>query len=607
MATFGKIALCVTEDWFTLSHFKPVVRLLSQLADEVVVITRDTGRADEIAAMGVRVINFEYNRGTMNPLEEMRSVQRLRSIFRTERPDVVHLIAMKPIVLGGLACRLAGVPGVVVHMTGLGYLVTGGSRRAGAVRGLVFAHIARLINRPFTWLFVENPDDLAVLTQNGARPDGRVTILGGAGIDETRFAALPPPENETVTAGYAGRMLVSKGIDTLVAAQDELKQNGVALKVALYGRLDADNPEVISRDQIDTWSAQGDVTWHGHVDDVSAVWRTADIFVLAAKAREGMPRAMLEAAACARPLVVTDIPGCRHFVRDGVEGFVVPPDNPAELATALTKLIADPALRSAMGAAARERVLNGFTEQHVVSAQKAAYDQLATRIAPAKRNGKQTVTAPTHPNARAADRTATGFDGAASVKRAFDIAAATGGLIVASPVLAIVCALIKWESPGPAIFAQRRVGRHGRDFTCYKLRSMRTDTADLPTHMVGASAITRLGGFLRRSKLDELPQLWNVLRGEMSLVGPRPCLPTQEVLIRARAEHGALDVRPGITGLAQINDLDMSEPLRLAAVDGSYAANWTMLGDLKIIANTLRGKGMAVDRVASDPSLEAKG
>jgi O-antigen biosynthesis protein WbqP len=183
------------------------------------------------------------------------------------------------------------------------------------------------------------------------------------------------------------------------------------------------------------------------------------------------------------------------------------------------------------------------------------------------------------------------------VKRLFDVAAAVAGLALLWPAIAVVMVAIRLGSPGPAIFVQTRVGRNGQPFTCYKLRTMRTDTANLPTHEVGASALTAIGGFLRRSKLDELPQLYNVIRGSMSLVGPRPCLPTQTALIDARNRHKALSVRPGITGLAQVQGIDMSDPERLAVTDGIYVRTRTFQGDLALIVRTVSGAGRRTDSI----------
>lgn len=177
------------------------------------------------------------------------------------------------------------------------------------------------------------------------------------------------------------------------------------------------------------------------------------------------------------------------------------------------------------------------------------------------------------------------------MKRAFDLVAAAAGLAALWPLMLVAMLAVRLESAGNPLFRQARVGLGGRIFTCYKLRTMRQNTAHVPTHQVGASALTSVGRFLRRTKLDELPQLYNVLIGDMSLVGPRPCLPTQEVLIAERHRHGALDVLPGITGLAQVQGVDMSDPVRLAAIDGTYARTRTLAGDMRLILMTATGAG----------------
>src|SRR4051812_7096932 len=183
------------------------------------------------------------------------------------------------------------------------------------------------------------------------------------------------------------------------------------------------------------------------------------------------------------------------------------------------------------------------------------------------------------------------------MKRAFDVLTCALFLLLSWPVLLLIILAIRLQSPGPAIFAQLRVGKGGRPFTCYKLRTMYSGTASLPTHQVQASSVTALGEYLRRFKIDELPQLWNVLTGDMSLVGPRPCLPTQTELVEARARLGVLSVRPGITGLAQIRGIDMSDPDRLAEVDAQYVRTRSFAGDLRLIWATLRGRGVGVDQV----------
>ncbi len=368
-----KVVLCVTEDWFVLSHFQPLIAVLREVAHAVVVITRSSGRLGEIEALGARVIDFDFRRSSSHPVREAQSAWSLARILEAEDADVVHLVAMKPVVLGGLALKLVPSCHVVLHMTGLGLLGFGTGRllqlyRAGALRLM-----ASTLRRPTSYLLVENPDDLALLRARGVDPGPRFAILGGAGVDSEAFPAMPPPRNNAPVAAFVGRMIRPKGVDVLMQALDRLRQRKVPLRLELYGAEDMDNPEALSRDDLISWCAKRDAGWFGHVDDVREVWRRGDIFVLPARSREGMPRALLEAAACARPLLVTDVPGCRHFVRDGVEGFVVPPEDADALANALERLARDPDLRRRMGEAARLRLLHGFTEAHVKQSLRATY------------------------------------------------------------------------------------------------------------------------------------------------------------------------------------------------------------------------------------------
>lgn len=374
---FAKILIAVTEDWFALSHFQPLISRLSKLAGEVVVVTRSSGRHVEIEALGVRTIDFDYSRSSMHPLREAATVRRLTQILRHEKPDVLHLIAMKPIVLGGLAGAFAAVPHTIVHMTGLGFLATSPTIPARVARRVALAIMRRTVARKGSWLIVENPEDLAFLTDGGVDPGQRVTTLGGAGIDPVAFPALDPPANQVPIAAFVGRMLLPKGVDVLMSAAQILKARDVPLAIELYGRADDNNREALSAAMLEAWSDGERTRWLGHTSDVAAVWRRANIFVLPARSREGMPRALLEAAASARPLVVTDVPGCRHFVRDGIEGLIVPPGNPEALARALERLARDPDLQRRLGTAARARVLDGYTTADVEADLERAYRAMA--------------------------------------------------------------------------------------------------------------------------------------------------------------------------------------------------------------------------------------
>ncbi|MCK1337722.1 sugar transferase [Bradyrhizobium sp. 38] len=183
------------------------------------------------------------------------------------------------------------------------------------------------------------------------------------------------------------------------------------------------------------------------------------------------------------------------------------------------------------------------------------------------------------------------------MKRLLDVSVCAVLLLVLWPIFLIVASAIRLDSRGGAIFRQVRVGRNGQRFTCYKFRTMAPDTGDLPTHQVSAGKVTRLGYHMRRFKIDELPQIFNVLAGDMSLVGPRPCLPSQVELVEARRKLGVLNVSPGITGLAQVRGVDMSNADRLAELDAQYLNSQSFVGDLGLLWATLRGQGVGVDQI----------
>ncbi len=178
-----------------------------------------------------------------------------------------------------------------------------------------------------------------------------------------------------------------------------------------------------------------------------------------------------------------------------------------------------------------------------------------------------------------------------AIKRTIDILFALSVVLFFGWALALIWALAKLQSPGPGIFAQQRIGREGQLFTCYKFRTMQQGTIQAGTHDISADSVTKIGSFLRKTKLDELPQIWNILRNEVSLIGPRPCLPIQIELIEARKKRGVLSVKPGISGLAQINDIDMSDPIKLAYWDARYIALQSLQLDFKIILATVLGNG----------------
>ncbi|MEO1543358.1 MAG: glycosyltransferase family 4 protein [Pseudomonadota bacterium] len=375
-----KILILITEDWFAVSHFLPLIETLVATNSEVVVATRCSGRAKEIESLGAKVIPFDFRRSSLNPLEQVGTIRKLGKLITSQEPDVIHVIAMQPMVLASMAARLTVRKPFMMHLTGLGFLGISSGAAARLIRPAAMAALNGILSRPNSWLIAENPDDHKFLVDNGVAVGDRVTIVPGAGIDENDFPPYKPRVGTPLTAAFVGRMIRSKGVEVLVDAARLVKEHGQDLAISLYGRSDVDNPEAIPEQQLRAWQAEGLVTWHGHVSDVAGIWKASDICVLPSTSREGMPRSVLEAAASQRPLIVTDVPGSRHFVRDGVEGLVVSPNNAKALADALVRLIQDTDLRIAMGDAARARLVAGFTVKHVKNGILDAYAGLDASV-----------------------------------------------------------------------------------------------------------------------------------------------------------------------------------------------------------------------------------
>jgi glycosyltransferase involved in cell wall biosynthesis len=376
-----KAALVISDDRLVLSRFRPLIAVLKTVAHSLVVVTASSGRLGEIEALGARVIDFDFAGRSHNPVNHAAAAWSLARILEAESPDVVHLVAERPIALGGVALKLVAVPHVVVHATGEVAVANTTGWRQRLVRSASLRLLAALVRRPSSYLLVENPDELALLRAAGADPGPRFAILGGAGVDAQAFPPLPPPANQIPVAAYVGPMSRSGGLDLLMDAYDRLATRGRRLQLELCGSCDDDVADAADSQAISNWCTRRGARWQGQVGDIVDLWRRADFLVLPQRSGGNICRALLEAAACARPMIVSDVPGSRHFVRHGVEGLVVPPTSIGALANAMQQLLADAESRVRMGEAARLRLLHGFTEAHVKHVLRASYQSMLGQVA----------------------------------------------------------------------------------------------------------------------------------------------------------------------------------------------------------------------------------
>jgi glycosyltransferase involved in cell wall biosynthesis len=364
----------VTEDWFFASHFLPMVRAAKEMDLEVVVVTRVRDHRPVIEQAGARVVPLEAERRSLNPMAAGYAAGRLAAILRAENPALVHCIALRAILVGGAAAVMAGVPRRVYALTGLGFLGARNDLVGHGARTALRALMRGPLQTAHTRYLFENTDDPRLLGLDPA--DERVTIVGGAGVDPDALEPAPLPPQPPLKVALVARMLWSKGIDLAVEAARLARTRGHAVDLSLYGLPDPSNPKAIPEEKLRQWSVEPGIAWHGATRDVAAVWREHHVCCLPSRGGEGLPRTLLEGAACGRAVVTTDVPGCRALVRDGIEGFLVPPNDPAALADAFARLAGDPALVASLGGAARARVLDGFTERHVMEAVKRLYGSL---------------------------------------------------------------------------------------------------------------------------------------------------------------------------------------------------------------------------------------
>lgn len=378
MAGKPRLLFLVTEDWYFCSHRLPLGAAAREAGYDVAVATRVRAHGGQVEARGLRVIPFEMTRRGANPLTEVATLARLVRLYRRERPDIVHHVALKPVVYGSLAARLAGVPAVVNAVAGTGWLFNATSGLRRLLRPLLRRVLGAVLAN--TQVIVQNPDDAQVMAGIDLR---HVHLVRGAGVDTTVFAPRPEPAGVPVLL-LASRLLWTKGVGDFAAAARLLRERGVAARCVLVGTPDPDNPDFVPEAEIRRWEAEGLLEWWGHRDDMPGVLASAHVVCLPSYYGEGVPKALIEAAACGRPIVTTDMPGCREIVRDGENGLLVPARDPARLAEALSALAGDPARRARLGARGRERVLAEFAEARVVADTLAIY---AAAAAPAPARG----------------------------------------------------------------------------------------------------------------------------------------------------------------------------------------------------------------------------
>ncbi len=371
-----RILYVVNVSWAFLSHRLPIARAAREAGYEVHVAAADTGVSSRIEAEGFRFHAVSIERSSIRVDRELATVMALYRLYRAVRPDLVHNLTIKPVLYGGMAARAAGVPAVVSAVPGLGYVFVSDDARARLLRPLARSAYRIALRHPNARVIFQNPDDRDDFIRSGLVDPRDSVLIRGSGVDLQTFRARQEPNHGPPLVVLASRMLWAKGVGEFVDAARRLREEGVRARFALVGDTDPGIPSAVPREQLAAWAESGVVEWWGHRDDMAEVLASSHIVCLPTSYGEGVPKVLIEAAAVGRTIVTSDAPGCREIVRHGTNGLLVPPRDPARLASALRSLIEDPERRRAMGAQGRRIAEAEFSIERVVRETLSVYSEL---------------------------------------------------------------------------------------------------------------------------------------------------------------------------------------------------------------------------------------
>jgi glycosyltransferase involved in cell wall biosynthesis len=373
----SKIILFANTDWYLYNFRRSLALAVRAAGHDVLLISPPGEYGARFGDLGLRWEPLPaMDRRSLNPLRELRALVELFALFRREQPELVHNFTIKCAVYGTIAAMLTGVPARINAVAGLGYVFASNERRARLLRPVVRALMRFALRGRRARLILQNHDDARMFLDHGLIEDARVRVIAGSGVDCNRFVPRTRTRNDPPRVLLAARLLWEKGVKEYVQASRTLRAQGRRIRFLLAGASDPGNPAAVPEAAVRSWVDEGIVEWIGHVDDMPALFASSDVFVLPSYYREGLPKSLIEAAACATPLITTDMPGCRDVVTDGVDGLIVPPRDADALGTAIARLLDAPELARKLGLAARAKTLAVFDERIVIRRTLETYEEV---------------------------------------------------------------------------------------------------------------------------------------------------------------------------------------------------------------------------------------
>lgn len=377
-----KLLFFIAEDSYFCSHRINLAKAAQNKGYQVAIATRCNLHVSTIQNAGIRIFPLKhFKRSNINPWLEVLTLLEIFKIYKEFSPDIVHQVAFKPVIWGSLISYFCKVPQIINALGGLGYLFTTeaysfrSKLKKLCLRGMIYPFLKWIFSRSNSVVILQNEEDIQTLTSLGYVKPHKVALIRGAGIDPQAFPFSKPTASSPIVIACISRMLWSKGIGDLVKAADILQKLSLPFKIILYGLPDDMNPNSISLTQLNAWKNLRFIQWEGHCKDVAKAYTESHIAVLPSFYREGIPKTLLEAASCGRPIVTTNVAGCKDVVVDGMNGFIVPPKSPEALAAALSKLMLDEKLRIKMGENSRKLIENAFSDTIVNNLTLALYSK----------------------------------------------------------------------------------------------------------------------------------------------------------------------------------------------------------------------------------------
>jgi glycosyltransferase involved in cell wall biosynthesis len=370
-----RILYLVNVDWFFLSHRLPIALEAKNNGAEVYVATTDTGHRKKIESYGFKFIDIQFSRKGTNFIREIMSLPRIYNLYRKLNPDLVHHVTIKPVIYGSLVARLFKNLKVVNAITGMGFAFSNDDKASSINKIVKKAYKLGLRNKNVKVIF-QNEKDKSVFIDNGLVKDTQTILIRGSGVNCSEFEPKENTDNEEEIVILASRMIFDKGIEEFVSAAEKVKEKRPQTKFILAGKTDKGNPNVVSEDQLIEWNKQGFVDWIGHTEDMVGLISKSTIITLPTYYPEGVPKILIESAACGKPIITTNRPGCNDIVIDGKNGILIPERDSQALADAILELLHNPIKMKEFGRFGRELVLKEFSEDIVVDKTMELYNSL---------------------------------------------------------------------------------------------------------------------------------------------------------------------------------------------------------------------------------------